>query len=53
MAAARAGGIIANSCNQKDFYLENVEIQNSLLKLALEKKLKEQFILGHLAYILS
>ena len=27
MAAARAGGIIANSSNQKDFYLENVEIQ--------------------------
>ena len=33
MAAARAGCIIANSSNQKDFYLENVEIQNSLLKL--------------------
>ena len=26
MAAARAGGIIANSTNQKDFFLENVEI---------------------------
>ena len=38
MAAARAGGIIANSSNQKDFYLENVEIQTSLLKLALDKK---------------
>ena len=44
MAAARAGGIIANSTNQKDFFIENVEIQNSLLQLALEKKIKEQFI---------
>ena len=38
MAAARAGGIIANSNNQKDFFLENIEIQNSLLNLALKKK---------------
>ena len=40
MSAARAGGIIANSTNQKDFFLENIEIQNSLLKLALIKKIK-------------
>ena len=40
MSAARAGGIIANSSNQKDF-LENIEIQNSLLKLALKKKKKD------------
>ena len=38
MAAAKAGGIMANSHNQKDFFLENIEIQNSLLKLALKKK---------------
>ena len=37
MAAARAGGIIANSSNQKEFFLDNIEIQNSLLKLAHEK----------------
>ena len=43
MSAARAGGIIANSQNQKDFFLDNVEIQNSLLKIALKKGLKEQF----------
>ena len=43
MAAAKTGGIIANSSNQKDFFLDNIDIQNSLLKLALEKKLKEQF----------
>ena len=44
MAAARAGGIIANSTNQKDFFLENIEIQNSLLNLAKQKILKEQFL---------
>ena len=41
MSAARAGGIIANSSNQKDFFLENIEIQNSLLKLALKKSKKD------------
>ena len=46
MAAARAGGIIANSSNQKDFFLDNVEIQNSLLKLALQKKIKRTIYLG-------
>ena len=51
MAAARAGGIIANSSNQKDFYLENVEIQNSLLKLALEKKNKKDNLSWNFLYI--
>ena len=37
MSAARAGGIIANSQNQKDFFLDNIEIQNSLLKQAIKK----------------
>ena len=46
MAAARAGGIIANSKNQKDFFLENVEIQNSLLNLALNKNIKRTIFLG-------
>ena len=46
MAAARAGGIIANSSNQKDFFIENVEIQNSLLQLALDKKVKRTIYLG-------
>ncbi len=46
MAAARAGGIIANSTNQKDFFLDNIEIQNSLLKLALKKKIKRTIYLG-------
>ena len=46
MAAAKAGGIIANSSNQKDFFLENIEIQNSLLKLALKKRIKRTIYLG-------
>ncbi len=46
MAAAKAGGIIANSSNQKDFFLDNIEIQNSLLKLALKKKIKRTIYLG-------
>ena len=46
MAAAKAGGIIANSSNQKDFFLNNIEIQNSLLKMALEKKIKRTIYLG-------
>ena len=46
MAAARAGGIIANNTNQKDFFIENIEIQNTLLKLALIKKIKRTIYLG-------
>ena len=46
MSAARAGGILANSQNQKDFFLDNVEIQNSLLKLSLKKKIKRTIFLG-------
>jgi len=46
IAAARAGGIIANSTNQKDFFLDNIEIQNSLLKLSLIKKIKRTIFLG-------
>ena len=46
MAAARAGGILANSNFQKDFFLENIEIQNNLLKLALNKKVKRVVFLG-------
>ena len=46
MAAARAGGIIANSTNQMNFFLENIEIQNSLLQLALKKKIKRTIYLG-------
>ena len=46
MAAARAGGILANSNFQKDFFFENIEVQNSLLKLVLKKKVKRTIYLG-------
>ena len=46
MAAAKAGCIVANSTNQKVFFLENIEIQNSLLNLALKKKIKRTIYLG-------
>ena len=46
MCAARAGGILANNNNQTDFFLENIEIQNSLLKLAIKKKIKRTIFLG-------
>ena len=46
MAAARAGGILANKNNQVNFFFENIEIQNSLLKLALKKKIKRTIFLG-------
>ena len=46
MAAAKAGGIIANNSNQKDFFLNNIEIQNSLLQMALKKKIKRTIYLG-------
>ena len=46
ISAARAGGILANSQNQKDFFLDNIEIQNSLLKLSLKKKIKRTIFLG-------
>jgi len=34
MAAARAGGILANNTFKKDFFFQNIEIQNNLLKIA-------------------
>ncbi len=46
MAAAKAGGILANSTYQKDFFFNNIEIQNNLLKLALTKKIKRTIFLG-------
>ena len=46
IAAARAGGILANNSFQKDFFFENIEIQNSLLKIAIKKKVKKVIFLG-------
>ncbi len=46
MAAARAGGILANNTFKKDFFFQNIEIQNNLLKIALKKKIKRTIFLG-------
>ena len=46
IAAARAGGILANNSFQKDFFFQNIEIQNSLLKIAFMKKVKKVVFLG-------
>ena len=46
MAAAKAGGILVNQKFQKDFFFDNIEIQNNLLKLALIKKVKRVIYLG-------
>ena len=46
MAAAKAGGIIANRTYPVDFFNENILIQNSLLNCALKFKVKKTIFLG-------
>ena len=46
IAAAKAGGIIANSTYPVDFFNENILIQNSLLNCALKFKIKKIIFLG-------
>ena len=46
MAAARAGGILANSNYQDEFLTDNTNIQNNLLLLAKKKKIKRTIFLG-------
>jgi GDP-L-fucose synthase len=46
MAAAMAGGIIANKTYPVDFFNENILIQNSLLNCALKYKIKRTIFLG-------
>jgi GDP-L-fucose synthase len=45
-AAARVGGILANSSNQLDFLLENLKIQNSVIQAALDSKVNNFLFLG-------
>ena len=42
-AAAKVGGIGANSANNDKFLLENLEIQNSLITISFERKVKRFF----------
>ena len=46
IAAAKAGGIIANRTYPVDFFNENILIQNSLLNCALKFKIKKTIFLG-------
>ena len=45
-AAARVGGILANSSNQLDFLLENLKIQNSVIQAALDSNVTNFLFLG-------
>jgi len=46
LAAAKVGGIFANSNNQTDFLVENLEIQNSVLLAARDSDVKNFIFLG-------
>jgi GDP-L-fucose synthase len=46
IAAAKAGGIVANRTYPVDFFNENILIQNSLLNCALKFKIKKTIFLG-------
>lgn len=46
IAAAKVGGIIANKNFPVEFFLENIQIQNNLLQIAFEEKIKKVLFLG-------
>ena len=46
IAAARVGGIGTNSRNQKDFLVQNLQIQNSILKAAADLRVEKLIFLG-------
>ena len=46
LAAAKVGGIIANSSNLSDFYLENIQIQNNVINSSLKYGVKRFVFLG-------
>ncbi len=46
IAAARVGGILANSNNQSDFLYDNLMIQNNIIKLASVNNIKKLIFLG-------
>lgn len=45
-AAAKAGGIVSNSDEKIEMFIENVAIQNSLFKSAFKQKIKQLIFLG-------
>ena len=46
IAAARVGGILANSNNHSDFLYDNLMIQNNVIKLSSENNVKKLIFLG-------
>ena len=46
LAAAKVGGIMANSLNQYEFLYENLMIQNNIIKAAIEHKVEKLIFLG-------
>ena len=46
LAAAKVGGIMANSLNQADFLYQNLMIQNNIIKAAAEHKVEKLIFLG-------
>jgi GDP-L-fucose synthase len=46
MAAAKVGGILANSKNQWSFLLENLKIQNAIFESAIQAKIPKLIFLG-------
>ena len=46
LAAAKVGGIMANSLNQYEFLYENLMIQNNIIKAASEHKVEKLIFLG-------
>ena len=46
LAAAKVGGIMANSLNQADFLYQNLMIQNNIIKAAAEYQVEKLIFLG-------
>ena len=46
LAAAKVGGIMANSLNQYEFLYENLMIQNNIIKAAAENQVEKLIFLG-------
>ena len=46
LAAAKVGGIMANSLNQADFLYQNMMIQNNIIKAAAEYQVEKLIFLG-------
>ena len=56
-AAAKVGGILANDSQPYQFLLDNLEIQNNLLRASHENNIKKFYLLGssciYLSFLLS